>query len=185
MPNTSWNIMVSTTTQIQQKGLRWTLQHGSRCFLIIKWCNAKWVQTTSHATKLPHFTTQYWNKFFFSFIHIHKRNTRTQYQLQETSVAYSFLIVVDGEKDDEEHVGWFFEVLKNYQSWFFEYFKIKESLVLVISKPSKNQKFSWKNWWFFGFLTMVVYKTSYLKVLRTNKFNTYPNWYLTGIYTSF
>jgi hypothetical protein len=30
--------------------------------------------------------------------------------------------------------------------------------------------------------TMVVYKTSYLKNLRTNKFNRYSNWYLTGIY---
>jgi hypothetical protein len=55
----------------------------------------------------------------FSLSYTFTKETRTQYQLQETNVAYSFLlvaIVVDGEKDDEEHVGWFFEVLKNYQS---------------------------------------------------------------------
>jgi hypothetical protein len=50
------------------------------------------------------------------FIYTFTKETRTQYQLQETNVAYSFLVVVDGEKDDEEHVGWFFEFLKNYQS---------------------------------------------------------------------
>lgn len=98
MPNTSWNIMVTTTTQIQQKGLAQTLQHGWKCFVVIKWCNAKWVQTTSHATKLPHFTTQHWNKNVFSFIHIHKRNTRTQYQLQETNITYSFLLVARWKK---------------------------------------------------------------------------------------
>jgi len=46
------------------------------------------------------------------------KERRTQYQLRDQQ-AYSFLlvtIVVDGEKDDEEHVGWFFEFLKNYQS---------------------------------------------------------------------
>jgi hypothetical protein len=147
MPNASWNIMVSTTTQIQQKGLTQTLQHSWRCFVVIKWCNAKWVQTTSHATKLPHFTTQHWNKNV-SLSYTFRKETRTQYQFQETNIVYSFLLVAiveDGEKDDEEHVGWFFEFLKNHQSWFFEYFKIKESLVLVISKASKNQWFSWKN----------------------------------------
>jgi len=57
-------------------------------------------------------------------------------------------------------VGWFFEFVNNRQFQFFKYFRIKgppalvlwkevrikDFLVLVISKTSKNHGVSWKNW---------------------------------------
>jgi hypothetical protein len=76
--------------------------------------------------------------------------------------------------------------------------KFKESLVLVVSKTSKNRQFSWKNQQFFGWLFDFNFflfencgyiskiKTHYLRNLRTDRYvNVFIPRLITGRYLSF